>query len=295
MGITLFGTTDALELVTSQAGAIHSYAKWVDATMADPPVVKGSTSGSDKRVISTAATTAIVAAPGSSVMRDIEPILVRNASATVTNDVTLQIDFSGTNIELDKVTLLPGEEAEYIDGLGFFKREVDQVVPTGTVFATAAQGPGFAADTYLTGSAIPLAGLGTPRIGRAFHWRFIVSKTAAGTAAPVLILRVGTAGSTSDAARLTFTWGAGTAAIDRGEIEIDAAFTVVGGSAVLKGKANWTTNLTTTGLSNAVKALQVTSGTFDATIANSLVGLSYNGGTSAAHTIEYLSGYTDNF
>jgi hypothetical protein len=108
-------------------------------------------------------------------------------------------------------------------------------------------------------------------------------------------VRVGTAGTTADTARLTFTWGAGTAAIDRGEIELEALFTSVGAgtSAVLRGKANWTTNLSATGLSSNVHALQVTSAGFDSTVANSVIGLSYNGGASAVHTVEWSTAFTD--
>jgi hypothetical protein len=77
-------------------------------------------------------------------------------------------------------------------------------------------------------------------------------------------------------------------------MELDVMFVAVGASAILRGKANWTTNLTITGLTNAVKALQpADSGTFDSGVAASLIGLSYNGGASAVHDIEYLSAYTD--
>jgi hypothetical protein len=121
----------------------------------------------------------------------------------------------------------------------------------------------------------------------------MISKTAAGTATPILIVRVGTAGTVSDTARLTFTFGAGTAAADRGELIIDALVTAIGASGVLRGKAVWVTNLATTGLTNAVKALQVTSSAFDMTVAGSIIGCSYNGGTSASHTIEYVTVETD--
>jgi len=63
---------------------------------------------------------------------------------------------------------------------------------------------------------------------------------------------------------------------------------------VLRGKANCTSNLTVTGWSNAVKALQpADSGGFDSTVAGLLIGLSYNGGTSAVHDVEFMKAYTD--
>lgn len=155
--------------------------------------------------------------------------------------------------------------------------------------STAAQGAGFATDTYLTGSNVAIPS-GYPVVGTSYRLWFSVSKTAAGTATPILIVRYGTAGSTADTARLTFTFGAGTAAVDRGILEVLATFRTVGSgtSAVLQGTARLTSNLTTTGLSNAVKALEVTSGGFDSTVASSIIGASYNGGASAAHTLQLV-------
>lgn len=291
----LAATTDKIQLITGSAADVDVHASFMDASTADPPVPKGSTSGRQNTTIATATTTDVVAAPGASTLRNIKYMHIRNTHASVATDVTVVFNQNGTLYEIRKANLAPGEELEYVEGLGWFELESSSPVPVGTNFATAASAAGFATDTYIAGSALDLDALGAPRVGRCYHWRFIVSKTAAGTVAPVLTVRVGTNGTTADTARLTFTWGAGTAAIDRGEIEIDALFTAVGASAVLRGKANFTTNLTTTGLSNAVKALQVTSGTFDSGVANSIIGLSWNGGTSAVHTIEYVAGYTDNF
>lgn len=155
--------------------------------------------------------------------------------------------------------------------------------------STAQQGAGFATDTYLTGSNVAIPS-GYPVVGTAYRLIFDVVKSAAGTATPILTVRVGTAGSTADTARLTFTFGAGTAAADTGVLEVLAVFRTVGSgtSAVLQGQARLTTNLATTGLSNAGKARQVTSGGFDSTVANLIIGASYNGGTSASHTVQLV-------
>lgn len=155
--------------------------------------------------------------------------------------------------------------------------------------STAQQGAGFASDTYLTGSSIAIPS-GYPIVGSTYKLRFGVTKTAAGTAAPVLTVRIGTAGTTADAAILTFTFGAGTGVADTGFIEVEAAFRTVGSgtSAVLAGLCRLTSNLTTTGLSNAVKALQVVSSGFNSTTANAIIGASWNGGTSASHTVQLV-------
>lgn len=294
--ILLTATTDKVQVVSASAGDLDMHASYLDMSTADPPVVKGSTSGrTNAAAVVTATTTDVVPSPAASTTRNLKHLSVRNVHASVSNVVTVQFNQNGTIIELHQVNLAPGEALEFVEGVGFFKLASAAPVPLGTNTLLAPMAAGMATDTYITNSALPLTGIGPLRIGRLYHWRFIVSKTAAGIATPILTVRVGTAGTTADAARLTFTWGAGTAAADRGEIELDVKFTAIGGgtSAILKGKANWTTNLQTTGLTNGVKALKVDSSGFDSTVAGSVIGLSYNGGTSAVHTVEDLNAYTD--
>jgi hypothetical protein len=155
--------------------------------------------------------------------------------------------------------------------------------------STAQQGSGFATDTYLTGSSINIPS-GAPYVGTTYHLIFDVVKTAVGTATPILTLRIGTLGTTGDTARCTFTFGAGTAAADTGQFEIWASFRTVGSgtSAVLAGRADLTSNLQTTGLSNAVKCVTSISSGFDSTTASSIIGVSYNGGASAVHTVQLV-------
>ena len=149
-------------------------------------------------------------------------------------------------------------------------------------------GAGFASDTYLVGSstAIPATGL---KAGTRYHLIFNVSKTAAGTATPILNIRFGTAGSTADTSRCAMTWTAGTAAIDDGIFQVWATFRTIGSgtSAVIQCVGEVTHRLTTTGLINAGATARITTtgGGFDSTVANSIIGTSVNGGTSAAWTI----------
>ncbi len=144
---------------------------------------------------------------------------------------------------------------------------------------------GFSTDTYLTNSNIKFPT--PPKVGTTYKLLFDVTKTAAGTATPILTIRLGTAGAIADTARCVLTFGAGTAAVDVGLLEAICTFKTVGATtlAVLVAMSRWTTNLTTTGLTNAQKVALSTSAGFDSTVKDLIIGASYNGGASAAHTI----------
>lgn len=155
--------------------------------------------------------------------------------------------------------------------------------------STSQQGAGFSSDTYLTGSSISFPS-GSPYVGTTYEAYFDVTKSAAGTATPIITVRIGTAGTTADTAICTFTFGAGTGVADVAQVQIICTFRSVGSgtSAVLQGIAAATTNLTTTGWSNAKKAVVVTSSGFNSTTASLKIGMSYNGGASASHTIQLV-------
>jgi len=167
-----------------------------------------------------------------------------------------------------------------------------KVAPWGVYNASVALQSGFATDTYLTGSscAIPSGSLQAKSM---YRCRFQVVKTAAGTAAPIINIRVGTAGTTADTSRGTMTWTAQTAVVDEGVFEIFATFRTVGGgtSAVLQTLANRTHRLSVTGLggANSVSEPEIaTSGGFDSTVSNLIIGLSVNAGASAAWTVNLV-------
>jgi hypothetical protein len=165
--------------------------------------------------------------------------------------------------------------------------------------SVAAQGAGFATDTYLTGSSIPLLSV-VPKVGTMYQCTFDVSKSAAGTAAPVLIVRYGTVGTVADTARLTFTFPAQTAIADVGMFTVWALFRTVGSAttAVLQGRAALTHKGTATGLTGLSvepgPVVQVTSAGFDSTVASSIIGLSVNGGGSAAWTVQLVEAMVSN-
>ena len=157
-------------------------------------------------------------------------------------------------------------------------------------FSTATVSAGYATDTYLAGSGVTIP-TALPVAGSTYEAVFDMVKTAAGTAAPVITLRYGTAGTVADTAILTFTFAAGTAAVDTGIILVRAHFRTVGSgtAAVLVGFAEIrhalaATGLTSTGASGEGAIVAQVSSGFDSTPAASIIGLSFNGGASFSGT-----------
>jgi len=154
--------------------------------------------------------------------------------------------------------------------------------------SVAQQGAGFATDTYLTGSSIPIPA-NALKVGTMYRCRFNVVKSGAGTQTPIINIRFGTAGAVGDTSRGTLTWSVQTAVADEGVFEIWATFRVVGGSAVLQTLGRLAHRLSITGFGTGVSEPEIaTSGTFDSGVANSIIGLSVNGGTSASWTINLV-------
>lgn len=153
--------------------------------------------------------------------------------------------------------------------------------------SSVANQTGFAADTYLVGSGVPSTPGGFVN-GMRYVCTFDMVKTAAGTATPIVVVRVGTLGTTADTAVLTFTFAAGTAAVDTGTFVVTAHFRISGGSAVLVGTCELRHALAATGLASTGASGQgqiaVVSSAFDATLVSSIIGVSFNGGTSFAGT-----------
>lgn len=147
-----------------------------------------------------------------------------------------------------------------------------------------------AADTYLVGSRIDVPAHGL-QVGTRFRWTLAMTKTAAGTAAPVWSVRVGTAGTTGDTARLTFTQVAlQTAAIDTGWVEIVAIIRSVGAAGVMAGGLHMAHVLAATGFSTLDhNVMSAVSAGFDTTVANLFVGVSVNPGASGVWTHQIVT------
>ncbi len=149
---------------------------------------------------------------------------------------------------------------------------------------------GFASDAYVVGSSVAIPATGI-QAGTRYHMILEASKTAAGVATPILNIRFGTNGSTADTARCTLTFTAQTAATDTGTFEVWVTFRTVGSgtSAVMQCVAQRLHGASVTGFGTLVSETQkATSAGFDSTVASSIVGVSANGGASAAWTISLV-------
>lgn len=129
---------------------------------------------------------------------------------------------------------------------------------------------------YVTNSNIAVP-VGKLRIGTVFHWRLVITKTAAGTTAGcAFLVKIGTAGTTGDATILTFTLtGTPTGAVDTAFVDIEIIIRgPLSGSCITAGGIRFSHNLASTGFSSLPsEELQAVSSGFDATVANLIVGL----------------------
>ena len=284
--IILSSTSDKIQVVTGSAGTIDVHASWAD--LSSGSVTPGRT---NTPVITTATTTDVVASPGASAQRNVRTMYIRNDDASVDNLISVQ-HTDGTNVEiLWEGILLPGE-AVLKDTSGRWVKYSDNGakivdVDTGAQlfgFSTTSQA-GFAADTYVTGSFIKFPR--APRVGPVSSCRFDATKTAAGPAAPILQVRIGTSASTGDTSRASHTYGVGTAVASTGTFEMYVLFRSIGASGVIQTRSTLD-SLPSSGISSTLKSVVATSAAFDTTVADSGVGLSFNGGASFSGTIQLV-------
>lgn len=152
--------------------------------------------------------------------------------------------------------------------------------------ATASQGAGFAADTYVTNSGLLIPSFGM-KAGQIYRWWISLSKTAAGTAQAIYVVRIGTTQTTADTSRLSLTaTTAQTAAVSAGLICIQVGVRNVSATGVIAGGVGVQSN--NAGLGSGIDGA---SSTFDNTaLGGQYVGLSINGGASAAWTVTHVTG-----
>lgn len=171
--------------------------------------------------------------------------------------------------------------------------QLDAYIVEPTASSTAAQTLG-TSDTYLAGSGITVTA-GRIQAGTYYRCVMDMTKTAASTATAVIYLRMGTLGTTGDAAICTFTFPtAQTAAVDDGRFEVLANFRSVGTgtSAVVEGvlfinRTKTTTGfLSTSGLAFMAPNRVTSSGFNSATVTK--VGISINAGASSAWTSQLV-------
>lgn len=110
----LTSTSDKIQLITSAAVALEVHSSWVDNASGTMEPDRKNTE------ITTATTTDVVASPASGKQRNVRLLIVRNAHASSSNDVTIR-HTDGTNVvDLFKVTLAAGYTLHYEDGVGFY-------------------------------------------------------------------------------------------------------------------------------------------------------------------------------
>ncbi len=156
-------------------------------------------------------------------------------------------------------------------------------------FSVGSQLPAGVTRTYITGSRLQI-GAQKVQAGSTFQWNFNMTKTASGAAPSTFEIVVGTAGTTADTARISFTKPAGTASADEGTVEIRAICrTVASTSAVLSGNFTMIHNLSATG--HAIipcVCVNSQSAAFDMTTALLSVGIVVSTGTSDSVTIQQV-------
>lgn len=152
--------------------------------------------------------------------------------------------------------------------------------------SVAAQGAGFASDTYVTNSGLLIPGFGM-QAGMTFIWWISASKTAASTATPVYTVRIGSNQTTADTSRVALTSSAQTAAADVGLLTIMVTVRNVGASGVLQAHMSWSHNAAAAGFASTdAGAVEASGAGYDNSAQGGLyVGLSINGGASSAWTL----------
>lgn len=172
--------------------------------------------------------------------------------------------------------LIPGVQSQSAPGAGLEVRN----------FSTVAQVIATAARDFVDGSqlAVPVSGL---KVGSKIKFVLDLTKTAAGTASAVFDISFGTAGTSADTARVSFTKIAGTAAIDVARVVIEAIVRSVSSTGVVVGQFNLTHNLLATGFSTLPcgNVVTVSSG-FDNDGQELFIGLNITSGASDVWTVE---------
>jgi len=171
--------------------------------------------------------------------------------------------------------------------------QINAFVDPASTASSAAQTLG-TGDTYVTGSGVTLE---AGRLKQTSFYRCVIdlTKTAAGTATAVVTLRMGTLGTTGDAAICTFTLPtAQTAAADNGIFVVYANMRSVGSgtSAVAEGvleirRTGTTAGFLSTGGLQFMAPQRVTSSGFNSTTVTR-VGVSINAGASSAWTTQLV-------
>lgn len=285
----LVNTTDKIQAITSSAAAIDSVIDYVDAATSTLGV---SGSGRQLTALSSAATTDILGAPAGSTTRTVKKATWRNKDASLAGDLTIQYNANGTLYEMKKVTLQPGWDLSFIEGLGFFVATPVLSKSGLKNSSTGDQALTAAAAQYLTGSAILLPS--PVPVGLILRWRVQAGKTGAGTSTSKIGISFGTAGTTGDTIRNdSGALDTETAIADEWIDDVQATIRgPISSSCIVQSHMMRNDNLTTTGISNTARKAQVKqiqSAAFDITVAGTIAGLQYTMGTADVTTVRSVT------
>jgi hypothetical protein len=151
--------------------------------------------------------------------------------------------------------------------------------------SSVGQQTGFAADAYITGSNILIPSSGF-QVGQLYKWEVCIEKTAAGVATVAVNIRIGSAAALADTSRAAPTTTViQTATASATIMFVSALVRTVSASGVIVASLGFTAAPFGDGD-------RLVSATFDDTaLAGQFIGLSLNGGASAAYTIDSVVGY----
>jgi hypothetical protein len=112
--IILASTSDKVQLITGGTETVDIHTSYMDynGTTVTP--------GRKNSNVSSAVTTDIVAAPGSSIQRNVKTINVRNKDAAPAAIIIQHVDGANT-VELFSTSLLANSELQYTDALGWLQ------------------------------------------------------------------------------------------------------------------------------------------------------------------------------
>lgn len=150
----LTSTSDIIRIVTSSTADIHAQTSWADITTTT------FTPGRTNTIITSATTTTIVASPTASTQRQVKTIVLYNAHASTTNNITIQHYDGTTSNTVYYHILLAGESLEY-NGQQWARYDSSgTIVSTSTLPATMTSAQLAAALTDETGSGSAVFGTG---------------------------------------------------------------------------------------------------------------------------------------
>jgi hypothetical protein len=151
--------------------------------------------------------------------------------------------------------------------------------------STAAQTPAATVRTNIAGGNLPVPPAGL-KVGTRLRWVFQMTKTAAGSATSTFDIAVGTTGTVSDTAQVSFTKPVGTAAVDEGRVVIEALVKSVSATGVINGEFTLVHNTAATGHATIPCVVVFTaSAGFDNTAQNLIFSINITSGAADAITI----------